>query len=324
MTQTSILVGDVGGTNVRFALASASGAGLRLEAIWKREAAAFASFSEALDAFLDDTAARPGGVARGLAGVVEGDSVDLLNRGWRVDLGWVRRRLGEAPLVAVNDFIAMARAAPELGDDELEPVRSGRASPGGCAVVGGPGTGFGLALLRQAGAGWVVIGGEGGHQAYTPQTPLEWELAQAIRARGVYVSTELVTAGAGFELTRDCLAEVMGLPPVSWSQADVIAQALAGEPFSVAFCRLRVAAVMTTLGDAALVCNASGGVFLAGGVANHLAPWFDEPEAIARFEQRGPRTCLLDTLPIHMIVSEAAPLLGAAHIWLDQSRRGWI
>jgi glucokinase len=324
MSDDAILVGDVGGTNVRLALARVEGGRISLSTIWKREGATFKSFEDALDVYLDETGAQPTGAALGLAGVVASDRVELINRGWTVDLAHVRKRLGGVRLVAVNDFIAMARAAPELDDEELEPIRSSGADPNGSAVVGGPGTGFGIAILRRTGSGWVVIGGEGGHQAFAPQTPLEWELAEAMRRRGAYVSNELVAAGAGFELTRDCLAEVMGLAPRAWSQADVIAEALKGDAFAAAFCRLRVATVMSALGNIALACNASGGVYVAGGVATRLAPWLDEPEALARFDKRGPHTALMEGMTIKLIESEAAPLLGVAHLWLDERARGWI
>jgi glucokinase len=324
MSDDAILVGDVGGTNVRLALAHADGGQITLSEIWKRPGASFKSFEDALEVYLDETDAKPTGAALGLAGVVASDQVELINAAWNVDLAQVKRRLGGVRLTAVNDFIAMARAAPELGDVELEPIRSGRVDPRGSAIVGGPGTGFGLAVLRRTDAGWVIIGGEGGHQEFAPVTPLEWELAQAMRRRGVDVSNELVAAGAGFTLTRDCLAEVMGLGPCAWSQAEVIAEALKGDTFAVAFCRLRVATVMTALGNFALTCNATGGVYVAGGVAQRLAPWLDEPEAIARFDRRGPHTPLMESMPIRLIVSEAAPLLGTAHLWLDERDRGWI
>lgn len=324
MSDDAILVGDVGGTNVRLALAHTDGSRISLSAIWKRAGAGFRRFEDALDVYLDETGAQPTGAALGLAGVVANDRVELINAGWNVDLAHVKRRLGGVRLTAVNDFIAMARAAPELDDEELEPVRSAGMDPDGSAVVGGPGTGFGIAILRRTGSGWLVIGGEGGHQAFAPQTPLEWELAEAMRRRGAYVSNEMVAAGAGFELTRDCLAEVMGVGAKAWSQAEVIAAALKGDAFAVAFCRLRVATVMTALGNIALACNTTGGVYVAGGVATHLAPWLDEPEALARFDKRGPHTALMESMTIRLIEAEAAPLLGAAHLWLDERERGWL
>lgn len=324
MTGEAILVGDVGGTNVRFALAYPEGGRLRLSDIWKQKAADFPDFTDALEAFLQDTGARPDGVALGAAGVVINDHVHLINSGWDIDLPKLRARIGGKRLVVVNDFVAMARSAPDLDDEGLEPIRSGPRDPEGSAAVGGPGTGFGVAILRRIKPGWIVTGGEGGHQAFAPQTPLEWAVAEAMRRRGVDVSNELVAAGAGFELTRDSLAEVMGVSGRNMSPGDVIEAAVAGDEFAAAFCRLRAATVMTAMGNLALVCNASGGVYIAGGVARHLAPWLDEPEALERFHKRGPHTPMLETFPISLIVSDAAPLLGAAHLWLDERERGWL
>jgi hypothetical protein len=211
MTGEAILVGDVGGTNVRFALAYPEGGRLTLSDIWKRRGADFPTFAAALDAYLKETGARPDGAALGLAGVVIKDHIDLINRGWSIALSDLRAQIGGKRLVVVNDFVAMARAAPDLDDEGLDPIRSGVRDPDGSAAVGGPGTGFGIAILRRIQSGWVVTGGEGGHQAYAPQTPLEWAVAEAMRRRGVDVSNELVAAGAGFDVTRDSLAEVMGV-----------------------------------------------------------------------------------------------------------------
>ena len=324
MTGEAILVGDVGGTNVRFALAYPEGGRLTLSEIWKHRGADFPTFAAALDAYLSETGARPDGAALGLAGVVIKDHIDLINRGWSIALSDVRAQIGGKRLVVVNDFVAMARAAPDLDDDGLDPIRSGVRDPAGSAAVGGPGTGFGIAILRRIKSAWVVTGGEGGHQAYAPQTPLEWAVAEAMRRRGVDVSNELVAAGAGFEVTRDSLAEVMGVDSRGMSPGDVIRAALAGDEFAAAFCRLRAATIMTAMGNLALVCNASGGVYIAGGVARHLAPWLDEPEALERFHRRGPHTPMLERFPISLIVSDAAPLLGAAHLWLDERERGWL
>lgn len=324
MNEHEFLVGDAGGTNVRFAMAHVASGQVRLSDIWKRPGRDYRDYTQALDAYLADTGARPVGAALGLAGVTGGEQVELVNRGWTVELADVRQRIRGGRLVAVNDFHAMARSAPELEADDTIEIRAGKADPAGAIAVGGPGTGFGMAMLKRSRAGWIVVGGEGGHQSFGPQTELEWQVAEAMRRRGVDVSNELVSSGAGFALTRDSLAEVMGLSAPDLSQAEVTAAAEAGDEFALAFCRLRAATVMTALGDLAVLCLATGGVFIAGGVATHLIPWLREPLALARFSERGPRTELLSAIPISLIVDEAAPLRGAAHLWLDEEKRGWI
>ena len=324
MQDGTLLVGDAGGTNVRFALANFMGGRATLSTIWKRPGQDFDTFETALDAYLKETSPEYAGASFGFAGVTGGRHVELLNRGWIVDMAAVKQRLGVDRLVASNDFIAMARSAPELTGDQLRPISVGQPDPEGSLAIGGPGTGFGVGLLRRIADGWVVIGGEGGHQAFTPETEIEWKLAENLRKKLGYVSNEIVTAGAGFDDTRDALFEVMGLKEKPLTQAEVIAAANEGDAMALEFCRLRARAVMTSMGDMALMANATGGVFIAGGVSQRLEPWLKERASLDRFYKRGVRTGLLKPIPLNLIASDAAPLIGSAHLWRDEQTRGWF
>ena len=324
MTERALLVGDAGGTNVRFALAQVSGGRVSLSDIWKRPGEKYPSFEAALDAYLTETGAAYTGASFGFAGVTGGPTVELLNRGWVVDLAAVTERLNVERLTIVNDFIAMARSAPELSGDQLKSIKANAADPEGSIAVGGPGTGFGVGILRKTGGGWVVVGGEGGHQAFTPETDIEWKLAEFLRKQLGYVSNEIVTAGMGFDETRDALFEVMGLKPRPLSQAEIIEAAHAGDAMALELCRLRARAVMTCMGNMALVSNATGGVSIAGGVSQRLEPWLKERATLDRFYKRGVRTDLVKPIPISLIASEAAPLIGSAQLWCDEQARGWL
>lgn len=324
MTDRTLLVGDAGGTNVRFALAHVSQGHVTLSEIWKRPGEQYETFEAALDAYLSETRADYAGASFGLAGVTGGPTVELLNRGWVVDLAAVRARLGVGRLTVVNDFIAMARSAPELSGDQIKPVSKGEPDATASIAIGGPGTGFGVGILRKTEAGWVVVGGEGGHQAFTPETEIEWKLSERLRHKLGYVSNEIVTAGAGFEDTREALYDVMGLKPKALSQAEVIDAAHAGDPMALEFCRIRARATLTCMGNMALMSNAAGGVFIAGGVAQRLEPWLKERATVDRFYKRGVRSGLVKPIPIRLIASEAAPLIGSAHLWLDEQARGWL
>lgn len=324
MKTETILVGDAGGTNVRFAQAHVDGDHVSVSSVWKRPGADYATFNDALAAFLAETQPRIVGAAFGLAGAVRDGRVHLLNRGWSVDQREIVDRLGVSDVVMVNDFFAMARGAAELTPDESPEIASGEADPSGSVAVGGPGTGFGIAVLRRIPDGFVVIAGEGGHQIFTPQTELEWRVAENLRAQGVYPSNEIVAAGAGFDETRAALAQAMDVRDPKSSQSEIIASAERGDAFALEFCRLRARCVMTSMGNLALSSNATGGVYLAGGVTQRLVPWLKEKGALNCFYQRGPRADLLSAIPIRLITSETAPLIGAAHLWLDNRNRGWL
>ncbi len=327
MSDDILLLGDAGGTHVRFALARLGPAGMSLSPVWKRRGADYFTFEAATDDYLAGLGAdrpRLAGAAFGFAGLVSDGRVELLHRNWTVDRRVLADRLGAPHIVMVNDFFAMARSAPELDPGELVDLWKGEPDPHGAIAVGGPGTGFGVALLRCFRDGWVVVAGEGGHQSFSPRTELDWKTAEILRARGVYVSNEVIASGSGFADTRAALAEAMGLADPKLSQAEVMEAAGRGDPLAVEFCRMRARTVMTAMGDMALAANAGGGVYLAGGVTQRLIPWLGEQGARDCFFQRGPRVGLMRRIPIRIITSETAPLLGAAHLWRDERIRGWL
>lgn len=328
----TLLVGDVGGTNVRFALARVADGRITLDEVWKRPGReAYPGFMDALEDFLRGIDETVSGAAMGLAGPVGEGPVELLNAGWTCDPDAVARRLGCASVVFVNDFFAMARSAPMAAPRDLVTLSAGESLPDENCVVGGPGTGFGLATLRRSRPArggvapeWIVVGGEGGHQAFAPATDVEWEVCRRLQAQGVYPTNEIVAAGAGFRVTLDALADVLGLPRQPGGVEEVGRLAHAGDPLADAYFRLRAATTYTALSDAAVAVNALGGVFVAGGVAVRLEKWLWEPEAISRFRLKGPRTELLSGIPIQLITDDVAPLKGVAALWLDRERRGWL
>ena len=84
------LVADVGGSNVRFARAH------QQHALGERSAyplSTYASFYDALTAFLDETKGAEGcaSAAIGVAGPIDGDSVKVTNAPWTIKAGEVAR-----------------------------------------------------------------------------------------------------------------------------------------------------------------------------------------------------------------------------------------
>ncbi len=342
-----IIVGDVGGTNVRLAIARLRDDGIELKSVWKQPGERFGTFMDALEAFLGEARFAPAdsgveggpggalegaglaGAALGLAGPVTGGRVELLHRDWTVDASEIGDRLDAPAVVLVNDFVAMARSAPELDAGDMVQLAKGEADPLGNVVVGGPGTGFGLGTLKRMGRkdgrpGWVVVGGEGGHQLFAPQDGLEWRIAERLRARGVYVSNEVIASGSGFEHTLVALGEALNAEVTTRDPAELLSRAKAGDELGLAMCRLRARCTMAALGDAALAANATGGVYIAGGVSAYIKEWLLEEETIARFRQRGPRSELLANIPIQLVTGDTAALIGAAALWRDQQARSWV
>lgn len=316
-----ILVGDVGGTNVRFACARRGArGGWVLEDVQRYEGDAFADFEAAVAAYLRAIVHTPDAALFGVAGPIDDNAATLTNRCWRID-GWdIASRFDIARVVIRNDFEAMARAAPELPDTSFRVLRAGRRREMAPILVAGPGTGFGLAVLAPDPPRWRVIGGEGGHQAYAAQTPLEWAVAQRLAAGG-FVSVERVAAGVGYGEVFAAVRDALGLAPAAVPEpAVLLAEAAAGDPAALAVCRLRAAATLDACADGALAAGARGGVVIAGGVAQRLAEYLCAPDALARFDAHGPMSAYLAEIDIRLLVDPDAPLIGAAALFADLAR----
>ncbi len=207
-----VLVGDIGGTNVRFACARRGSAGPpELDDIRVMPGDDFPDFSAALSQYVEETGeARPRRALFAIAGPISANSVQMTNRDWHIDAEVLASDLGFEQVRLVNDYAAMARAIPELPGGEFRVLNMG-CDPDERApiLVAGPGTGLGMATLLPRGAqGWQVLTGEGGHVAFAPQTPREWALAQHLRQSHGFVPNELVLSGSGLDAVHRALCEI--------------------------------------------------------------------------------------------------------------------
>lgn len=317
-----VLVGDIGGTNARFARACLHTDGrLEVDHIEILAGDDFDTFEAAVAAYL----ARvwngvPERALFAIAGPIKDRRVSLTNRDWQVDAEILEQKLGIGHVDLVNDYAAMARGIPELSQADFRVLHHGIAPQERAPImVAGPGTGLGMATLLPSGpAGWSVLTGEGGHMAFAPATDREWALAQHLRIQQGFVSSELVLAGMGLDTVHRALCEIDGIVWKQMPPAEIMALAKAGDPICDDICTIRACATMGALGDAALVNGTRGGVVITGGVAERLHDWLVRPNAMARFFERGPREEYMRDMPIRLLLSGEAALIGAAALYYDQ------
>ena len=117
----TLLVGDVGGTNARFALAHMVEGRPVLEHHQSFPASEHPTFLGGVKAFIDGCDIKPTGGVLAVAGPVTDGAIDLTNSPWRVseaELG----TLGLNPVRLINDFEALAWGAPVVPADQLASV----------------------------------------------------------------------------------------------------------------------------------------------------------------------------------------------------------
>lgn len=311
--QEPVLVGDVGGTNVRFAVAVRRSGALRIERFDVFAGDRFASLKDVLHQYIDQTGVRCRAACLAVAGPVHEGRGKLTNRDWQISASALADEFHFDQVLLINDFKAMARSVPELDASAFEPIFDGVALPGLPMIVAGPGTGFGVAtLLRHRSGRWSVISGEGGHMAYAPRTDVEFELANILRRDHGYVSNELIASGSGLGAVHAAFCELFGVENRALAPADMRARADAGDPMYKALIEVRALAVMGAVGDLALANGARGGVVLAGGVSERISDFLRTPAARERFISRGPMTAYLADCPVRLLHDPIAPLIGAA------------
>src|SRR5882672_11357000 len=157
---SSRLLGDIGGTNVHFALLERNGRIHRHETLRNLD---YDAIDEVLDAYLGrlEENERPTEAAFGIAAPVTGDRVAMINAPWSFSLSALKKKYGWTDLHAVNDFVANALAVPHLETDDVVKVGEGAAVDGANIAVLGPGTGLGVAGLVKCNGRWTAIAGEG-------------------------------------------------------------------------------------------------------------------------------------------------------------------
>ncbi|GAB5458700.1 MAG: glucokinase [Henriciella sp.] len=316
-----VLVGDIGGTNARFALAHIDANDqLNVTDIAILSGDDFDTFEAVVTAYLDRVGqAAPDQALFAIAGPINGRAVDLTNRDWQIDAQRLEQRLGIGHVTLVNDYAAMARSIPELGVSSFRELHKGkRLDERKPILVAGPGTGLGMATLLPSGeAGWSVLTGEGGHTAFAAQTEREWALVRHLQKTHEFVSSELVLAGMGLDTVHRALCEIDGVPWVKMPPSEIMALAGSGDRICDDICTIRACATMGALGDGTLVNGTRGGVVITGGVAERLYNWMIKPEALARFFKRGPRESYMRDISIRLLLSGEAALIGAAALFKD-------
>ena len=223
-----------------------------------------------------------------VANPVHGDQVRMTNRAWEFSTEAVRRELGLATLLVVNDFTALAMAIPVLAPADLLQVGGGVPAPNAVIGVLGPGTGLGVSGVIPTADGFVTLGSEGGHMNFAPGDAREFAILQFAWREWQHVSNERLISGPGMELIHRALAARNGLPDApARSAAQIIAgaidegDALCSEVLEV-FCGMLGGAAA----NLAVTLGAFGGVYIGGGIVPRMGEWFARSPFRARFEAK--------------------------------------
>jgi glucokinase len=312
----TLLVGDVGGTNARFAIAHMINGRPVLEHHDSFPAETYPTFLEGVKAFIDGCEVKPTGGVIAVAGPVTDGEIDLTNSPWRVS-EMELQTLGLNPVRLINDFEALAWGAPVVPDAELASLGGPQEGDDKAAIaVLGPGTGFGVsALARDGRGGEIAMPSEGGHACFAPGDPIEDEILRILRRRYERVSIERLICGPGLLNMHRALAEIDGRETHIDDPALITAEALEDPRGHCGATLARFCAILGAVaGDIALTTGSRGGVYIAGGIAPRILPFLKASPFRERFERKGRFKDYMAAIPTKVILHKHAALLGAARV----------
>ena len=321
-----LLAGDVGGTKTLIGLYDAGGARSRRNVVRPRQIARceyatldHSSLLSMLRAFLaqPSVAQAPIGAATvGVAGPVLGASAQLTNVPWSVDSHEVADALGVEHVGLLNDLEAMAWGALALDEGELFTLQEGDAAAIGNIAVIAAGTGLGEAFLHHINGRFEPYASEGGHADFAARNESEIALLRDLVHRFGRAEVEQVLSGRGLvnlhRVTHSTgCSFVSGNDPDAPARISVTALERRCDGCAKAL-DMFVDAYGAEAGNLALRTVATGGVFVAGGIAPKVLPALANGRFLAAFRNKAPFEAMLSKVPVKVVLNPEIGLLGAA------------
>jgi glucokinase len=341
----TVLAGDIGGTNSRLAIFEAVPSKPNdphpvMAPVFERiyPSAAYPSLDVIAEGFLAEAAAEIGASARvtsacfGIAGPIENNMCRATNLPWVVDGRALSVRLSIARVVLVNDFYAAALGVTAVGPEQLAGLGGDPPVSHGPIAVLGAGTGLGQAFLLWSAADnqYQVIPSEGGHVDLAARTPLEMGLVQFLTVKYGRVSCERVLSGRGLvdvftflseepackRLIRAETINALATRGPGHDPAATISQrGMAGaDPICEMALGIFASVLGAVAGNLGLMMLATGGVFVAGGIAPRILSFLQRSGFREAFDRKGRLHTMVERLPAYVVTHPQPGLLGAAAV----------
>ncbi|MGA9573432.1 MAG: glucokinase, partial [Lysobacterales bacterium] len=193
MFKRSLLIGDIGGTNARFALANPDEPGFSNELTLACDD--YETAQQGIAEYLErSNSGNPDVICLAVAGPIVDGAVHFTNNHWVIDSQLLKTDFPLSRVQLLNDFESIAYSIPMLAENDVESI--GTVPP--CSdkkrdltfAVLGPGTGLGAAGLLVRDSAIYAIVGEGSHAGFAAETPMQLKVLVQLRGRFDRVSSE--------------------------------------------------------------------------------------------------------------------------------------
>ena len=317
-----ILAGDIGGTKANMLLSRFEAGKMQTIKETRYVSKDHHSFTDILTDFLQGQP-KPGSACFSVAGPVIDGNVKFTNLSWNIDSEAIGKHVGGRPVAIINDLEATAYGLAALTADELTILYHGdNGTPGNIAILAA-GTGLGEAGLFFDGSRYHPFATEGGHSDFAPRTERDMKVLNFLLTRYQRVSWERLLSGNGIYAIWQFLTEAEKRDAPAWllkqmentDPAPVISKAAMEGTCPVCVETIvmfnRYLAIEAV--NLILKLKATGGLYLAGGIAAKLITLLNPETWKEEFSKSGRMAQLLREVTVYVVENEKAPLLGASY-----------
>lgn len=324
------IAADIGGTNSRFVVVDVLPDGVKILHSETYASADSPSLESLLLKFVtsaQQVGLNPRQACLAVAGPVAGDGAHqwarITNLPWSIDNLTLARASGLERVFLLNDFEAVGYGLGLLTVDDICMLRGEWNKARGHRVVIGAGTGLGVCQVLDHGGMWKVIPTEAGHMDFAPRSEVQVELWRKLTARDGHLSNDKVVSGPGIGEIFRLLVDVENKAIRSADVRTILAASDVAAAVTAARGHLSLArrAVDEFLeiyaqvaGNYALMNLATGGVYLAGGIAPRLLQELQDGRFLTTMAAKGRMAYLFEAMPVGVITNTQVGLFGAAYI----------
>jgi glucokinase len=300
------LVGDIGGTNTRLALAD--GPKLRLDSVAKFRNAQYDSLETVIRIYLS-VQGNPDCDAAcvAVAGPVKDGVGTLTNVDGKLESATLADAAQAEHAEVINDLQAQGFAIGHHLPGTLETIFPGKPDENGTKLVMGVGTGMNIAAAFETPEGRVVPPAEAGHISLPLATDDDWALARFLESRYGFPSVEEALSGRGLEHIHEWATGGTKL-----STSEIIEAAAKGGQKPLKAVHMFTRLLGQLAGDHALTFLPQGGIYLIGGMVLATKPWFKTGGFESAFHRKGRFSDFMRQFAVYVVTDDYAALSGAA------------
>ena len=330
-----ILAGDIGGTKTILQVSEYADGKLAPVVEKRYESQQFDTFERVLTRFYSEFDFRHGDIKSACVGVAGPVSQSLsrtkskvTNLPWKLDSADLEEQFSIQHFRLINDFQAVGYGVQCLTENDVVILQAGRSAEKETKAVIGAGTGLGQAILvwDDEQNSYKVMPSEAGHCSFSPTTERERRLLEYLSKRNPFVSLEQVVSGPGITNIYHFLnQEKTSIPGEILLSANnsvditpsIVNKALQeNDPVALEALDIFLNAYGAAAGNLALTVAATGGVYIAGGIAPKIIEKMKNGSFVAAFNAKSKMKSWLESIPVYLVINEKIGLLGAADFGL--------